>query len=534
LNELEQHEPNRTAPPSGDPVAQEAAESELSLRDIAGGLVTGSIFQIGSQAITLVLGFARSVLVLRLLLPADVGVVAIALVLVNFIGTLATFGLNAALVQRDKAEPEAVSTHFVLRAILVALSFGATVLCIPLFRLLYPGVPLLIPVVLGVAGVRVLAALYSTPMVLLQRRLAYRRLAALDVLSSAAMLVVAPLLAWRGWGPWSLVVGEQLTGTVVSMIGLWLYRPPWRLSTTLSRPIASQYLRFGRVILANVELNFLLDQFDDFWVGKALGATAAGFYSKAYEFARYPRRIIAMPLQPVFFSAYARLQSDRRRLSQAYHRLNSFVVRAGFLFSMILVLVAPEFIELLLTAKWLPMVNTFRLMVVYSLLDPLIVTAGNLTIAVGHPTILTRIKLVQAAVFVPAVIVFAARWGIDGVAVAADLMLLVGITSILYQVRRFVDFSLKSLFRYPLIALVLGGAGGWLAGQAVGPANLWLSLIAKAGVAGSLYVAVLLLFEHAEYRRNLDTVLHFLGLERFGSGRRGGGRARLEESGDRP
>jgi O-antigen/teichoic acid export membrane protein len=294
-----------------------------------------------------------------------------------------------------------------------------------------------------------------------------------------------------------------------------LYRPPWRLSLRLDRRIARQYLGFGKFVLANVQIDYFLDQFDDFWTATSLGSAAAGFYSKAYEFARYPRRVIAMPLQPIFFSAYAQLQDDRRRLSQAYYRLNSLVVRLGFLMALILVLVAPEFVEILLTEKWLPMVNAFRLMLVYTLLDPLIVTAGNLAVAMGEPQILTRIKVVQLVVFVPLVVLLAALWSIEGVAIAADVMLLVGIAFVFHHMRRFVDFSLRKMFGYPVLALILGGLVGWLVGTQLALVSVWLALVVKATAAFGVYALVLLVLERAEYRRNLNTILNLLGSDRW-------------------
>jgi O-antigen/teichoic acid export membrane protein len=465
------------------------------------------MFNVGARAITLVLGFARSVLLARWLAPEDFGIVALALFITNLAASIATFGLNSALIQRKKLEPEAISTHFVLRMALMSLAFILTLLCIPLLRYFYADRPALVPLVVTLSAIHLIRAVTSTPTVLLQRDLAFRRLAALDVVSSAAMLGMASLLALNGRGPWSLVLGEHLTGVIVSAIGVWLYRPPWRPSLKLSRTIARQYLRFGRFVVATVQLNFLLDQFDDFWAATALGSTAGGYYAKAYEFARYPRRVFALPLQSVFYSAYARLQSDRRRLSQAYYRLNSLVVRSGFLFALVLALVAAEFVELLLTAKWLPMVNVFRLMLIYTLLDPLMVTAGNLVVAVGHPQILTRIRLVQFLVFVPLVIIFANLWSIEGIAVAADVMVLVGVALILHRVRRFVDYSMRRMFAFPLLALILGGAAGLLVATQVQTLGLWLALLSKAAAASVVYIAVLVLFEHREYRRNLQVIL---------------------------
>lgn len=468
------------------------------------------MFNVGARAITLLLGFVRSILLARWLAPEDFGIVALALFFTNLASSIATFGLNLGLIQRKQLEPAAVSTHFVLRMGLRSLAFILTLLCIPLLRYFYADRPALVPLVVALSAVGLIRAANSTPTVVLQRDLAFRRLAALDVASSAAMLGIASWLALSGWGPWSLVLGEQLTGVLVSAIGVWLYRPPWRISLRLDRAIARQYLLFGWFVVATAQLNYLLDQFDDFWAATALGSTAAGYYSKAYEFARYPRRVFALPLQSVFYSAYARLQSDRRRLSQAYYRLNSLVVRTGFLFALVLALVATEFVELLLTAKWLPMVTVFRLMLIYTLLDPLMVTAGNLVVAVGHPQILTRIRLVQIIVFVPLVIVLANLWSIEGIAIAADAMLLVGVVSILHRVRRFVDFSIRRMFAFPLLALVLGGAAGLLVATQVHSSGLWLALLGKAAAATIVYVTVLVLFEHKEYRRNLQVILSII------------------------
>src|SRR5690606_28345597 len=107
--------------------------------------------------------------------------------------------------------------------------------------------------------------------------------------------------------------------------------------------------------------------FDDWWVGTFLGSNPLGFYSRAYEFARYPRRAIANPVLSVFFPAFAQLQDDRERLSRAFFRPTSLMVRAGGLLSLIFVSVAPEFIRIFLGEKWIPMQLAFQLMIVYTL-----------------------------------------------------------------------------------------------------------------------------------------------------------------------
>jgi O-antigen/teichoic acid export membrane protein len=488
-----------------------SSDEELTAQEVASRTVSGSLFNTTSHVFTLILGFIRSILLARLLLPSDYGIVVLAAFFVNIAASISTFGLNAALIQSKKIESEAISTHFVLRSSLSILSLIVLVGCIPLFNYFYADRPLLVPIIMTLSAIGIISAVTSTPTVLLQRNMAFRRLAALDLLSSVTMLGSAVYLAWNGFGPWSLVIGEQFVGVLISATGVWLYRPPWRLSLRFNKQLARDFLNFGKYVFANRQLDLLLDQFDDFWSASTLGSNAGGYYSKAYEFARYPRRIIARPLQPVFLSAYARLQSDRKNLSKAYFRLNSLVVRIGFMLTIILFLIAPEFIELFLTSKWLPMVTTFRLMLIYSLLDPLIVTAGNLTTALGKPQIFTRVKVIQLVLFIPLVITLAALWNIEGVAIAANIMLLAGIIMIFRYVRSYVDFSLRKMFGYPIIALILGGIAGWVIGNYIASTNMILILLAKAVTSGFIYLLILLIFEHQEYRTNIKMITHLLG-----------------------
>ncbi len=484
---------------------------EASAHEIASKAVRGSVWSIGASAITIASGFLRSVLLARLLAPEDFGVVALALVLANAGNVMTSFGFNAALVQYKGNVAEAASTHFVIK---MAMATGMALLALlsaPVLRGFYPDQPQLVPILLVIMTLRIIGAANSTPQTLLQRRLEFRRLMAVNVASSLAMTVVAPLLAWARWGLWSLVIGEQGVGIVVSALGLWTARRVWKARLEFDRGIARHYFRFGLFMMLNSQLSYWLDKFDDFWTGTSLGDTALGFYSKAYEFAGYPRRVVAKPLQDVFFSTYARLQDDRLRLSKAYYRVNSLVVRVGFLFSLGLVLVAHEFVILFLGDKWLPMVFTFQLMIIYTLFDPLVVTAGRLATAVGHPEILTKINVAQLVIFVPLVVGLARYIGIEGVAIAADIMLFVGVALIMHKMKRFVDFSLRRMFGVPLLALILAVAAALGATRLLGPQNDWLRLLLKGGAATVVYSAVLLGLERRQYERAVTLIRDLIG-----------------------
>jgi O-antigen/teichoic acid export membrane protein len=472
---------------------------------IAAQTFKGSFFSIGSAAVTIVSGFVRSVILARLLSPEHFGAVALAMFFVSVLDPIRNFGFNQALIHRDTNIQEASATYFVLRVSLAIFVVLLTFLLTPLLRRLYPSQPEMVSALIALSCVAVVKAVNSTPDILLHKELAFKYLAVLDVSSSLAMTIVAPAMAWAGFGFWSLV-GEQAIPVLVRAIGLWVIRRPWQFSLRLDKDMTRWYFRFGSFVFLSSSFAFLLDQFDDFWTGTALGATALGFYSRAYEFARYPRRVIGTPITRVFFPAYAKLQRDRLRLSKAYYRASGLIVRMGFLFSLVFALVVPEFIRIFIGAKWLPMVLTFRLMLLYTLLDPLVNTSEHLITAVGQPQILTKIRALQLICFVPTLIILARYFGIEGVAMAADLMLVVGLILMLARVREFVDCSLRKMFGYPTLGLLLGAGAALLISHFMPMESDVLSLLLKGGVASAVYIGFLSLSEYDEYRRNLQII----------------------------
>jgi O-antigen/teichoic acid export membrane protein len=438
---------------------------------LAAKTVRGSAYSITASAVTMVLGFGRSVLMARLLTPEDFGVVAFAMTFLNFTMPLRDFGLDQALIHRqpDEKQPldEALAVHFSLRLVLICVFVLLLLIFTPVLRYSYPQKTLLVPVLLALTVGEVASALGATPTTYLRKEMRFRELAVLRVLTSLVMTIVGPLMAWQGWGVWA-IVGERISGLGVVTVVVWAFIRPWRLRWKLDWQMVKWYLGYGKFVFVSGSLTRMLDQFDDFWIGTALGPQALGFYSKAYEYAGYPRRVISEPIVQVLFPTFAQLQDDRLRLSKAYFRVSSLIVRVGFLSAGSLVLAAPELIVFLLGDKWSPMTPTFQLMVVYALLDPFFSISGKLVNAIGRPDFTTRARIVQGLFFVPAVVLSAYWGGINGVALVTDAMLLLGLTILLRQLRKLVDISFRKMFAVPLLALIVGALIGWGAESWIG------------------------------------------------------------------
>jgi hypothetical protein len=128
---------------------------------------------------------------------------------------------------------------------------------------------------------------------------------------------------------------------------------------------------------------------------------------------------------------------------------------------------------------------------------------GNLMLAVGRPREMQNVGLVQMGFFIPAVILGAYRWGINGVALAADGMLLVGAWRYYRPLRQVVDFSLARLVAWPVVALAIAwGAGFGI--EALMTGSAWQALLLKLGAFLLVLGGFLLITERGDYFRGLQ------------------------------
>jgi O-antigen/teichoic acid export membrane protein len=446
----------------------------------------------------------RSILLARFLPVETFGVYAFANSMIALTVVVPNFGMAGAFLHRapETADLEQTAAiHFTLKLLFTLVWAVLMVVGVLVFATDQTRTALLL-LTATTTGMQ----LAQTPQLILNRQVVHRRLAIIGSLNALLTTLVALGLAWQGQTLWALLATD-VVALFLTILALYIWRPVWRPRLSWSTKVVRYFLRFGsRIFLADSLLR-ALDRVDDLWTGLFLGETALGYYSKAYTFATYPRVILAAPISSVATGTYAELKRDRRRLSQAFFRTNALLVRSGFLLGGILALVAPEFIRVFLGAKWLPMLDAFRLMLVYTLLDPIKGTVASVITTSGAPEKVVRARFIQLVVLIVGLVALGPRLGITGVAVAVDVMLVGGILLLLREARKFVDFSLFRLFAVPALALSVGLLAAWLALNLPGVLKSdWTSAAAKVAVFSVLYVGILLALE----RENVKMLLSIL------------------------
>jgi len=436
----------------------------------------------------LITSLIRSIVLARLLAPEDFGVYVFALSVVTILLLIPNSWLSGPFLHHSEFSKgeKGASTHFTLN---LSINLVWLVLTLSISSLFLSPNQWPIFAVLLIAGF--FKEITNTHRLILVKRVLFKRIALIELIISICEASCAIALAYLGFGVWSLV-SINVTTAIVSLVAYFLIKPVWRMRFSWQRDSIRYFYQFGRNTFVAGMLGVLLDRVDDLWTGYFLGPTALGYYSRAYQFATYPRKMLAQPLNSVAAGTYAELKGNRSKLSSAFQQFNTVIVRAGFAVSGLLVTIAPEFIQLLLGEKWMPMLETFRLMLVFSMFDPMVVTVASVLVAEGKPNKVGQARFVQLVVLIIGMIILAPRLGITGVALAVDIMLFVGISLLFYFASHYVDFSLRKLFLVPLIGLIIG-FGITISMPTLD--NLVVSMIYKAAIFGFIYLGTLMIFE---------------------------------------
>ncbi|MBM4362410.1 MAG: lipopolysaccharide biosynthesis protein [Deltaproteobacteria bacterium] len=381
--------------------------------DVERRAAQGVLVTAGAQIARVLTDVAGTMLLARLLLPADFGLVDMIIAVTGLIDLLKDFGLSSATIQREKLEHEQVNALFWTNVGLgVALTL-ATLAAAPLIAAGY-GRQELLTLGLALAPSTLLGSLSIQHSALLKRNLQFTSLARNEVLASLLSTTCAVSAAFAGWGVWALVVRRLCRLTAVAALA-WL-SCGWRPSI-LRRARVRELLVFGGHLSGFQVASYVERNLDNVLVGRFAGAQALGHYTKAYEFLRLPLDQIMSPVGSIALPMLSRLQASPERYRRAYVATTRLLLLVTAPLAPVLVLGAEWIIPALLGPQWTGVIPVFQAMGVALLTKPLASTSGWLFISQGRTAELLRWGLLGTAIAVTSFVV-GLPWGAVGVAVA--------------------------------------------------------------------------------------------------------------------
>jgi O-antigen/teichoic acid export membrane protein len=359
------------------------------------------------------IGLVSTVILARLLAPDDFGVIAIALIVVGLLETLAYAGLDLALMRPDTDSRGHYDTAWTIQLIQGALVAGVLLLLAPWVSQFFSE-PRATAVIQAIALRPLIVGLQNIGIVAFRKELDFAKDFRFNLYTKLLNFTVVVGSAFWLENYWALVIGMTSSGVIEVALSYLMhpYRP--RLCLARAREIwgFSQWLMIARVG------TFLNRKTDEFVVGRLLGTSVMGGYHVANEFATMPSSELVMPLRRAMFPTLARVSEDSTELEKLF--LLSFSAIAVMCFSVGfgLMSVAPEFIPVVLGDKWLSGVDAMRWLALYGAFSSLILTLEMPLWVTGRTRLSAAQTWLELALLVPSAFLAARAHGIEGAAMA--------------------------------------------------------------------------------------------------------------------
>jgi O-antigen/teichoic acid export membrane protein len=444
----------------------------------------------------------------RVLVPAQFGVVAFALAVMNYLSALTDLGLGSALIYRADGTDDDVSST----SLWLSLA-GAGVLAVGMF-VAAPAIANLglkdagarhevVPLLRALSRMFPLAALGNVHEYRLRATLDFRKLFAPRFAGAAVQGLASLIGALAGAGAWSLIIG-QLLGTLTRTIAFWWVHP-WRPRLTIARAKVSSLLIYGLGIVAVGLLGNGAKNIDYIVVSARLGAAALGVYYLAF---RLPELVVLSVFQianDVLFPFYARLNDTPadewdEGMRRGYLETVRLAAAVAFPAAFGMAALATPIVASFYGHRWHGAAHPLMFVAIWTGLASMASLPGAVFKAMGRSWLLTATGIMQLTILVPAVLI-SVHWGITAVAAAQVVEKTISLTLLSIVIGRILKIPWYATWvaaARPIAMSVVTGLAVYGIARALPPIA---ALVVGVPVGAWIYLALLRHFMPDVYRK---------------------------------
>lgn len=399
--------------------------------------------------------FIVSLVLARLLTPADFGLVSMAMVLNSILDFLVDFGFSSAVIRRKEVNSVELSTIFWINIIVGAacslLVFG----CAPVFAWFYE-MPYLKNIVYITSLSFIISSFGTLQTALFQRELNFRKPFVAKLISGVMSGIVGITMAFLGCGVWSLVV-SNLCGWLLYSSIIWTMSK-WRPQFTFHFRAVKDMVSFGWKMTGATFINRIVRQLDTFIIGKVFSATSLGLFNRAQSLNHLVIDYSFSSVRGVMLPTLSKLQDDLEAMRYSVLKLINVISFLTFLMSGLMYICAPDIILLLYGKQWEGSIEIFKILGLFSISLCLPIVFDTVLTAVNRMTMYLWISIIANVITLIAIPI-GIRYGLSGyiwaVSIASVLKLLPRIVAANICIGLPYKSQFSSILRYGLPFIIL-------------------------------------------------------------------------------
>jgi teichuronic acid exporter len=339
--------------------------------------------------------FFISIILARILTPHEFGLIALVMVFISLGQVLIDGGFSNALIQSEHADEACYSSVYFCNIFIGVCCAAALSLCAPFVSGFYHE-PQLLHVIPTLSLSFIISSCGLVYSALLVKRLQFKRLAHISIISTVVSGAVGVLLAVNHFGVWSLV-GQSLAAQLAELVSLWIFTV-WRPHACFEWPAIKKVARFGSHVLVATMIDSFCENLSVFAIGKIFTPTVLGFYSRADSLWRLTMSNFSAIVSSVAFPLLSTIKNSPERLKRAMKNAVEMLAFITYPAAVGLVVVAHPLVLVLLTRKWEPCVPFLQLLGGVWVLYPMQAINGSVLLAQGQSRLYLRLQFIKKAI----------------------------------------------------------------------------------------------------------------------------------------
>ena len=357
---------------------------------------SGAIWKFLERISAQVVSMVVTVILARLLEPGDYSTVSIVSVFFTFANVFISSGFNVALIQKKEADLEAYSSALFLSLGIAITMYAALFIGAPSIAALY-NQALLVPVIRVMGLILPINAVKSIVCAYISANLQFRKFFFATIGGTLASAVVGIAMAYMGFGPWALVAQQMTTALIHTAILCLTTKMPFVFRISLKK-VWDLFNYSWKIVVSSV-IDVVYKQINPLFIGLRYSGTDLAYYTKGKSFPELLSGVCSNTLSAVLFPVLSKFQSDREELLRGLRRYNktaSFVVFPALLGFFA---VSDNFVELVLTEKWMPVAAYIRIFCLSEMV--MSIEAGNRETlkALGRSDIFLKYEIIKKCLF---------------------------------------------------------------------------------------------------------------------------------------
>ena len=441
---------------------------------------------------------AANIILARILSPADFGIIGMTAIFMTLSTSLVDSGFTGALTRKKDAVKADFDTVFYFNLAVSCLLYAVLFFCSPFIARFFKE-PILVPVIRILGISLVINAFGIVQKIILVRRIDFRTQAWISLVSSFAAAVAAVVMAFYGFGVWSLVV-LQVGKLAVNTILLWSVSK-WHPGLCFSRKSFRDMFSFGGRLLITSIISTIWSEMYSFIIGKMYSSSVLGQYSRADKVKNMVTSNVSSVMQKVSYPVLASIQDEGERQINVYRKILKTTVLISFTAVFGVWAVAGPFILTVFGDQWLPAVGYLRIMCFSGLFLPLMMCSANVINADGRSDITLVLEILKTVMgLIPVVfgIIFSVEallWSMVGVSFILFVVHAAYVSKVIhYSVGRQLADILPTMCVSIVMALIVNAMNMLAIPQ-------WLLLLLQICAGGTIVVlAYEFVYKSTEYR----------------------------------